>query len=37
MIFFGAILEFIVSKERKLLNPKKIWVIMNMFIPHNSQ
>jgi hypothetical protein len=30
MVFLGLILGFIVSKERKLLNPKKIQAIVNM-------
>jgi hypothetical protein len=30
MVFLGMILDFIVSKERKLPNPKKIQAIINM-------
>lgn len=37
MVFFGIILGYIVSKEGKLPNPKKIHAIMNMHVPHNSQ
>jgi hypothetical protein len=37
MVFFGAILEFIVSNEGKLIEPKKIQAIMNMLVSHNSQ
>ncbi len=33
MVFFGVILEFIISKEGKLLDPKKLHVIMNMLVP----
>ncbi len=35
MIFSGMILGFIVSKERKLPNPKKIQAIVNMPPPKN--
>ncbi len=37
MVFLGLILRFIVSKERKILNPKKVQVITNMLIPTNPQ
>jgi hypothetical protein len=37
MVFSRMILGFIVSKERKLLNPKKIQVIVNMPPPKNPQ
>ncbi len=37
MVIFGVILEFIVSKEGKLPDPKKIDAIMNMLVPQNSQ
>jgi hypothetical protein len=30
MVFLGMILGFIVSKKRKLLNPKKIQTIVNI-------
>jgi hypothetical protein len=33
MVIFGVILEFIVSKEGKLPDPKKIDAIMNMLVP----
>ncbi len=34
VVFLGTILGFIVSKERKTLNPKKIEVLVNMLIPN---
>jgi hypothetical protein len=37
MVFSGMILGFIVSKERKLPNPKKIQAIVNMPPPKNPQ
>jgi hypothetical protein len=37
MVFSGMILGFIVSKEGKLLDPKKIQAIVQMFIPLNPQ
>ncbi len=37
MVFSGMILGFIVSKEVKLLDPKKIQVIVNMPPPKNPQ
>ncbi len=37
MVFLGLILGFIASKERKLLDPKKIQVIINMPPPKNLQ
>jgi len=33
--FLGVIIRFIVSKEGKLHDPKKIQAIMNMLVPHN--
>jgi hypothetical protein len=35
MIFLGMILVFIVSKEGKIPDPKKVQVIVNMPIPTN--
>ncbi len=35
MVFSGMILGFIVSKKGKLLDPKKIQVIVNMQAPKN--
>jgi hypothetical protein len=35
MVFSGMILFFIVSKEGKLLDPKKIRAIINMPLPKN--
>jgi hypothetical protein len=35
MVFSGMILGFIVSKEGKLLDPKKIQAIVNMPPPKN--
>jgi hypothetical protein len=37
MVFLGMILRFIVSKEGKLLNPKKIQTIVQMPVPTNPQ
>jgi hypothetical protein len=37
MIFLGLILRFIVSKEGKLLDPKKVQAIVNMQMPINPQ
>jgi hypothetical protein len=34
VVFLGTILGFIISKERKTLNPKKNEVLMNMLIPN---
>jgi len=34
--FFGIIIRFIILKEGKLPDPKKIQAIMNMLVPHNS-
>jgi hypothetical protein len=31
----GLILRFIVSKEGKILDPKKVQAIMNMLVPTN--
>jgi hypothetical protein len=35
MVFSGLILRFIVSKEGKLLDPKKIQAIIQMLVPTN--
>jgi hypothetical protein len=35
MIFLGLILGFIVSKEGKIPNPKKVQAIVNMLVPTN--
>jgi hypothetical protein len=35
MVFSGLILGFIISKEGKILNPKKVQAIVNMPIPTN--
>jgi hypothetical protein len=35
MVYLGMILGFIISKEGKLPNPKKIQVIVNMQPPKN--
>ncbi len=37
MVFSGMILGFIISKERKLLFPKKIQAIVNIPPPKNPQ
>jgi hypothetical protein len=37
MVFLGMILGFIVSKERKLPDPKRIQAIVNMPPPKNPQ
>jgi hypothetical protein len=37
MVFFGMIMGFIISKEGKILNPKKIKAIVNMLVPSNPQ
>jgi len=37
MVFLGMILGFIVSKEEKLPNPKKIQAIINMLAFENSE
>ncbi len=37
MVFFGMIMGFIMSKEGKVLNPKKIQAIVNMLVPSNPQ
>jgi hypothetical protein len=36
MVFYGMILEFIISKKGKLPNPKKRRAMVNMPILHNS-
>jgi hypothetical protein len=35
MVFLGQILGFIVSKEGKILDPKKVQIIVNMLVPTN--
>jgi predicted HTH transcriptional regulator len=35
MVFLGMILRFIISKEGKLPNPKKVETIIKMPIPKN--
>ncbi len=37
MVFSKLILRFIISKEGKILNPKKVYAIVNMPIPTNPQ
>jgi hypothetical protein len=37
MVFLGLILRFIVSKEGKIPNPKKVQAIMDMPVPTNPQ
>jgi hypothetical protein len=37
MVFLGLILRFIVSKEGKILDPKKVQVIVNMLVLTNPQ
>jgi hypothetical protein len=37
MVFLGLILWFIVSKEGKILDPKKVHAIVNMPVPTNPQ
>jgi len=37
MVFLGLILGFIVSKEGKILDPKKVHAIVNMPVPTNPQ
>jgi len=37
MVFLGMILGFIISKEQKLPDPKKIQAIINMPPPKNPQ
>ncbi len=37
MVFLGMILGFIVSKKKKLPNPKKMQAIINMPPPNNPQ
>jgi len=36
MVFLGHILGFIVSKERKIPDLKKVHAIVNMLVPANS-
>jgi hypothetical protein len=35
MVFLGLILGFIMSKEGKILDPKKVLTIVNMPVPTN--
>jgi hypothetical protein len=35
MVFLGMILGYIISKEGKLPNPKKIQAIIHMLVPTN--
>jgi hypothetical protein len=35
MVFSSIILRFVVSKEGKLLDPKKVEAIVKMFVPKN--
>jgi hypothetical protein len=35
MVFLGLILRFIISKEGKILDPKKVQEIINMLVPTN--
>jgi hypothetical protein len=35
MVFLGLILRFIVSKERKIPDPKKVQTIINMLVLTN--
>ncbi len=37
MVFLGLILRFIVFKEGKILDPKKVQAIVNMLVPTNPQ
>jgi hypothetical protein len=37
MAFSGLILGFIVSKEGKILDPKKVQAIVNMLVPTNPE
>jgi hypothetical protein len=37
MVFSGTILGFIVSKESKVMDPKKVETLVNMLIPANPQ
>jgi hypothetical protein len=37
MVFLGLIFGFIVSKEGKIQNPKKVHEIVNMLVPTNAQ
>jgi hypothetical protein len=37
MVFVGLILGFIVSKEGKILDPKKVQAIVNMPVPTNPE
>jgi hypothetical protein len=37
MVFSWLILGFIVSKEGKILDPKKVQALMNMLIPTNLE
>jgi hypothetical protein len=37
MVFLGIILRFIVFKEGKIPNPKRVQAIVNMLVPTNPQ
>jgi len=37
MVFLELILRFIVSKEGKTVDPKKVQAIVNMPVPNNPQ
>jgi hypothetical protein len=37
MVFSRSILGFIISKEGKIPNPKKVQIIVNMLIPISPQ
>jgi hypothetical protein len=37
MVFLGTILGFIVSKEGKVMDPKKVEALINMLVPTTPQ
>ncbi len=37
MVFAGTLLGFIVSKEGKVMDPKKVEALVNMLVPITSQ
>jgi hypothetical protein len=37
MVFLGTILGFIVSKEGKIMDPKKVEALVNMLVPTTPQ
>ena len=37
MVFLGTILSFIVSKEGKVMDPKKVEAFVNMLVPITPQ